>query len=366
MILFRSANCFKSHISDALGSYRKSDMTGFKRKQSPSGAAVPVNDDLRLRIAEDLLLGADRDVLVQQLVSSGIRVQMAELEVERAEKSPYFRGAARLRARLAKREWLLANQARLSANITEVPRRHALGAHAFFADFYHAHQPVLLSGLIDHWPAREKWSLDYLQAKHGFALIRAQWERESDPDYELNSIAHGETRPFAEFLGKLRTPNNDVYMTANNHEHNRRTLSALWDDVADIPGYLAPVPGRDGFLWMGPKGTITPWHHDLTNNLLLQIAGTKRVLLAASHDIALMRNTRHCFSGWAGEKLEPGPATADRPKILSVDIMPGEILFIPVGWWHHVEALDVTIGMSFTNFAADNDFYSHYASYEAN
>lgn len=329
--------------------------------------AVPtVNDDLRLRIAEDLLLGMDRDLVIQHLASSGINAALARSEVERTERSPYFKAANRLSARLAKREWLLANQAKLTADFTEVPRRHALGAEDFFRDFYHAHRPVLLSGLIDHWPARERWSLDYLQAKHGFALIRAQFDRESDPDYEANSAKHGETRPFADFLARLRVPNNDVYMTANNHEHNRRALAALWDDIGDIPGYLSTELGRDGFLWIGPKGTITPWHHDLTNNLLLQISGTKRVLLAASHDIALMRNSRHCFSDWGGEKLTPGPATAERPAILSVDITPGDILFIPVGWWHHVEALDITIGMSFTNFAADNDFYSHYTSYGAN
>lgn len=340
-------------------------MAGGKHKFARN-AAPTVNDELRLRIAEDLLLGADRDSVIQRLASNGLSAALARSEVERAEKSPYFKASSRVSSRLAKRDWVLANQAKLASGITEVPRRHALDAADFFRDFYYVHRPVLLSGLIDHWPAREKWSLDYLQAKHGFALIRAQFERESDPDYEANSSRHGETRPFADFLARLRTPNNDVYMTANNHEHNRRALAALWDDTGDIPGYLSNEPGRDGFLWIGPKGTITPWHHDLTNNLLLQIAGTKRVLLAASHDIALMKNSRHCFSDWGGEKLEPGPATADRPAILSVDIAPGDILFIPVGWWHHVEALDVTIGMSFTNFAADNDFYSHYASYGAN
>src|SRR3546814_9038094 len=50
---------------------------------------------------------------------------------------------------------------------------------------------------------------------------------------------------------------------------------------------------REGFLWIGPRGTITPWHHDLTNNLLVQFVGRKRVRLVASHDTPLMRNHRH-------------------------------------------------------------------------
>jgi ribosomal protein L16 Arg81 hydroxylase len=35
---------------------------------------------------------------------------------------------------------------------------------------------------------------------------------------------------------------------------------------------------------------------------------------------------------------------------------PGEALFLPVGWWHHVRALDVSITVTFTNFIYPNSF----------
>jgi hypothetical protein len=334
------------------------------RRKSGGGGAT-MNDDLRRNIAESLMLGVPREKVIQRLASSGIGGALASAEVERAEKSPYFLAADRLRARLAKRDWVLANQARMAP--AEVPVRHRLDPATFLAEHYETHRPVLLTGLIDHWPAMTRWSLDMFETEHGAAQVRIQGDRDRDKDYEVNSDAHGQLCRFADFIARLRAeaPTNDVYMTANNHDHNRRALAALWQDIGDIPGILANDPGRDGFLWIGPKGTITPWHHDLTNNLLLQISGTKRVRLASSGALPLMRNSRHCFSDWRTDELGPGPADGDRPQVIEVDIAPGQALFLPVGWWHHVESRDVTIGMSFTNFAAPNDFYGHYGSYGA-
>jgi hypothetical protein len=39
---------------------------------------------------------------------------------------------------------------------------------------------------------------------------------------------------------------------------------------------------------------------------------------------------------------------------------PGELLFLPVGCWHFVEGLDVSITITFTNFKWDNDFLAAY------
>jgi hypothetical protein len=76
-----------------------------------------------------------------------------------------------------------------------------------------------------------------------------------------------------------------------------------------------------------------------------------------------MRNHCHCFSAWGSGDLLPGPARDDKPAVLECEIGPGDAVFLPIGWWHHVDGLDQTIGMSFTRFAWNNDFYSSYRSY---
>lgn len=329
-----------------------------------------VDRALRSRIAEALLLGESAEALAGRLGREGVKPAVAEAEVKRAAESPYVIGAERLRARLKKRDWQLRSYGRLAAAAggqREVPRAHALPAEAFFRDYYSTNRPVLLTGLIDHWPARTLWSLDYFERKLGEAQIEVQWNRESDPNYEINSNHFKASGRFADVIARLRdpTPTNNFYVTANNSVRNKAVLRPLWDDVGGIDGYLTPREACDGFFWSGPRGTITPFHHDLTNNLLVQIAGRKRVLLVPAWEMPRMRNHQHCYSEWTGADFAPNLSIPGRPDAIECTLQPGDTLFLPIGWWHYVEGLDMTIGMSFVNFAEPNDFYSDYETYHA-
>lgn len=320
-------------------------------------------------LAENLLLGAPPESIAAELVAKGCPPAIARAEIAEAQASPYFLAAGLVRARLAKRDWHLriaADHERMAADMA-VPVRDRLPADAFFAEHYVPQRPVVLTGLVDHWPAMG-WTPHRLSALAGDPEIEVQRGREADTDYELNSIAHKGRDRLSAVLARwdAERPTNDWYVTANNGGHNRDALAPLWQDVGDIPGYLAAgaEPGRDGYLWIGPRGTVTPWHHDLTNNLLLQIRGRKRVSLVSSAQTGLMRNHRHCFSLFGGDAGFSAAPEQERPRAMEVEIGPGDILFIPVGWWHHVTGLEPTIGMSFTNLAWANAPYEGYSSYE--
>lgn len=327
-----------------------------------------IDDDFRRAITYHLLNGIDADYLARNVaLESGLPEAVVAAAIAETRASPYFQAAQPLRNRLSKYRWVIENAARLTATdpaALHVPTLERPDPRDFHRDHYVAHRPAIVRGLIDHWPARDRWSLDYVAQRLGDTPVRVQWGRESDADYEINSHSHGTERPFAEIAERLRAgASNDFYVTANNSDANQAAFAPLRDDIGEIPGILAHGAAARGFIWIGPKGTITPWHHDLTNNLLLQIVGRKRVRMVASHDTPRMRNFKHCFSTWGTDDLLPGPAQGDKPPVLEAVIGPGDALFLPVGWWHHVEGLDQTIGMSFTGFAWDNDFYSSYDSY---
>ena len=158
---------------------------------------------------------------------------------------------------------------------------------------------------------------------------------------------------------------NDFYITANNNSANKDALPELWDDIVQIPEFLNGNSAHNGFFWFGPAGTITPFHHDLTNNLMAQVIGRKRILLAPSWDMPLMRNLRDVYCEVDGRATSPAPRAelrrAANPRVHASN--PGEILFLPIGCLHFVEALEISATVSFTNFDFDdNDFTSFYES----
>ncbi len=327
-----------------------------------------VDDPCRRWIAENLMVGASAQSILNTMTADGFSPQEATYEINIARQSPYLLAAERLTNRLRKRDWILANYRKLNRmhpKAAEVERRHKLSRDEFLTEYYSPNRPVIITGMMDDWPAMRKWSLDYFSERLGEREVEAQMGRNSSPNYEVQSDQFMRRIRFGEFVERVRNAGetNDFYLTANNDSYNRKALVELWDDIVQIPEYLRDdQPG--GFFWMGPAGTITPFHHDLTNNFMAQVIGRKRVRIAPSWDLPLMNNFQHCFSQVDGRTLPPLTQPAfEQPQILDCILHAGEILFLPIGCLHFVHGLEITVTVSFTNFIFDNDFHSYYATY---
>lgn len=325
---------------------------------------VHIDDEWRRWIAENLFLDSRPKDLHDELLRAGIDAAEAARELQLALNSPYVAGGQRLRSRLAKHDWVLDNQRRLNRLLaTEVPRVNRLPREDFFRDFYTASRPVIITQMMEDWPARSTWTLDYLQTRFADRMVEVQSGRNSDAGYEINKTSHRKTMAFGDYVQRVRDAGreNDFYMTAYNEGPNRQALAELWHDIVQIPEYLDDGGASAGFLWFGPAGTITPFHHDLTNNFMAQVMGRKRVVIISACEIGQVYNQEHCFTHVDGRQIDFArhPRMCD-VRVLSCILEPGEILFLPVGCWHFVEALDISITVSFTNFLWDNDFTAAY------
>ena len=337
---------------------------------TPEAEAPPrVDDEWRRWIAENLLLGKSAESIQAAMKSRGISEHEASYEVGLAAQSPYLKGADRLRNRLKKREWLLSSYRkinRLHPDSREVVRRHKLSREEFLRDYYSTNRPVIITGMMEDWPARQRWNLDYFAGQYGDREVEVQFGRTQGENYEIEREKYLRTMRFDEFIGLVRDSgvSNDFYLTANNNSKNKKAFPELWNDIVQIPEYLNGQDPMGGFLWIGPAGTITPFHHDLTNNFMAQVIGHKRVKIAPSWDLPLMQNHFHVFSDIDGRKTPPTrDVSLDEPQILECVIGPGEILFLPIGCLHFVEGLDISVTVSFTTFIFDNSFSSFYSTY---
>lgn len=245
-----------------------------------------------------------------------------------------------------------------------IPRKTGVSADEFLEAHYAANRPVVLAGEMAGWPALERWTPDYLRRAVGSAQVEVQTRRAADPDFERRMEAHTERLPFEAFIDLISRPGagNDAYLTAYNSARNAAALACLEQDL----GFIDKLLVRDGaqphgMPWIGPAGSFTPLHHDLTNNLLLQIQGRKRLLLVAPSETPRLYNDHHVYSR-IRDLAEPGlverfPAV-EGLNVHQVILGPGEALFIPLGWWHQVTALDFSVTLTHTNFRWPNDFHA--------
>jgi len=268
---------------------------------------------------------------------------------------------------LRKREWLLQTLERtrgLAPHGAEIERRAGLGSEEFLERYYAANRPVILTGEMFEWPALAKWTPEYLSKSVGSKTIEFQGDRNKNGQFEIHKDAHRREMPFDRFIDLLLRPGNgnDAYLTAYNSVRNSEALRPLHADMGFPDKYLTrEVEQPNGMMWIGPAGTLTSLHHDLTNNLIAQVVGRKRLLVLPASEVSRLYNHLHVFSEIAD--LEgPGLTVSRFPRLAGlrytvVTLMPGEMIFMPLAWWHQVRSIDFSVTVTYTNFRWPNDGY---------
>lgn len=320
-------------------------------------------------IAENVLLNQPLDRLAAILVQNGFPADLARLEVDAASRHPFVQAGQSAVRKLQKRDWMLNLLCKLQTinPSTVVERVDNLSQSEFLNDYYSQNRPVIMTKEIVDWPALALWNEEYLISKAGDQMVEIQANRNSDRNFELNKEKHRKVVRFADFASEVfsSAQTNDVYMTANNSGANARFLECFLNDFGTLPKFLDGQRRQaQSFFWLGPPGTITPVHHDLTNNFMIQVVGRKLVRLIPPSALPNMYNYQHCFSmvDLDGIDYEKFPLFRQVP-IMDVELHAGDVFFLPVGWWHYVRGLDVSITITCTNFLYMNDFNPGYDFY---
>jgi len=231
----------------------------------------------------------------------------------------------------------------------------------FHRRFVRKNRPVVITGVADSWKAINRWSPDYFRSSFADAKVSfTAWESTNpvnDPtDYYENRRRLG-TR-LGNFIDLMKTEQ-DFSRNYITQFSVFREIPMLREDVEPLDEYTrVPAAMRSRFtkpptMWLGPAHTVTPVHFDGADNLLVQIFGRKKLTLippAQSEKLYYpclrLGHVHYSPVDVEDPDFEQFPKFKDA-TLFEVTLEPGEILFIPVRWWHHARSLETAISLNF-------------------
>jgi hypothetical protein len=332
------------------------------------GGALSLSDEWRTWVVENLALGTSVEDVLAHLCANGVPHTIAARAIELLRRSPLTAAANRLGQRLRRHE-LVARLERercaLASEPSTVESRDAPSPEEFLEHYYAAGVPLVIVDALKNWPKLAEWSPSHLRERCGDAEVEIMTRRNGPRAHGDDLEGHRTMTRLADFCDRVvaSCATNDFYLVANNRVTNRPALGALFDDVAAPHEYLhGDRDVRWTSMWFGPPGTVTPLHHDTANVLFCQVFGKKRVLLFPPSELSLT----HAMRDGVYSSIDPEHPDVDAfPEFVDarakeVVLLPGQGLFIPVGWWHHIRALEVSINLAFTAFKWSNQFDWYY------
>jgi ribosomal protein L16 Arg81 hydroxylase len=309
-----------------------------------------LSTEWELWVVEQLLFTAKRDDLAAVLVAEGLDPAVARAQVARIEANPGFSrlrdrlGEARLAERLERMREKLVVDAPIAVRETITPSE-------LRDQHWIPSRPVKLTRIARDIPAVRTWTLRGLAERFKTATVEVNVDR-SRAKKPSETEDHRTRMPIPAFVDRALTAHgNDLYVVSRNGWLADPQFLALWADLRPLPDILVPTdPPRGVSLWVGPAGTVTPPHFDPHNVLLVQVQGTKRVRLAPR-----VRASQHALLD--GYYLNGSLDAAFGERVLSLELAAGEALFVPMGWFHEVTALEPSITLSFLAFPWPNHFH---------
>lgn len=224
---------------------------------------------------------------------------------------------------------------------------------SFRERFVHTGDPVIVEGALDRWPALERWTPGYFASRWG----------------RVGVSIDGEAFTMAEFVSRVRDPGDTApYIRA----YEVRDLAAgLVGDLEPPLEYMEPnwLDGRfiserfsirnelrSGKRWellFGEPGSTFPvlhWDINHYHAYIAQLHGEKSVLIYPPGETEYLYPDEEYPNRSripVGRDFDPDRFPEFRKaRGASAVLRPGDLLFIPAGWWHAVENTSVSIAVT--------------------
>jgi hypothetical protein len=235
-----------------------------------------------------------------------------------------------------------------------LPRVANLPAREFEKHFAIPQLPVVIEGMMDAWPAKETWNLQYFQTRYGHLPVEVT--KSSDASTRRTTMA--EFIRYMESTGEAHA----YYLRNWVFEEDFPELKNEYEVPPHFRSWLDVLPAaiRPKYRWifMGPKNSYSKLHIDVmkTNAWNVLFEGKKLWLFFAPDQVEkLSANQYH--------PLFPGYQFPHAEGLRGYYVVqgPGDTVFTPGTWLHQVYNLENTLALTenyvnHTNYQTVEDY----------
>lgn len=227
----------------------------------------------------------------------------------------------------------------------------SISPEIFKKDFYEPGNPVVIKNLAREWPAYSKWNWDYFKELVGDKRVPLYNNVKSDAYTPINTADDYKT--FGEYIDMIKAgPAAWRIFLFNIFDHAPQLINDFSWPEHMMKGFVKKYP----MLFTGGAGSITHMHFDidLSHILHTQFGGRKRVLMFPFKEqyklyrkpyevLSLADFSNYYVDGKVDYEKFPALKLAEGFDFI---LEPGDTLFMPAGYWHHMEYLDSGFAMS--------------------
>ena len=242
--------------------------------------------------------------------------------------------------------------------ITSIDRVENITPKAFKEQYYDTRKPVIITGLSKSWPAYNKWTWDYFKSVVGTQTVGLYNNERAGAKTLVNGA--DAYIPFGDYLDMVKKGPVELRIFLFNIFQHAPQIAEdiIWPDEYS-PRFLKKYP----MLFVGGAGSVAHMHYDidLSHIFHTQFIGRKRVLLFDNeqspyiYKMPLTVESAASFVNW-NERLDTEHFPAlNHARGYTTILEHGDTMFMPAGYWHHMEYLDSGFAMSLR--ALDHTLY---------
>lgn len=225
-----------------------------------------------------------------------------------------------------------------------VDKRSGLTREIFAEEYLKLGKPVVFTDLIDSWPAKSKWSIEFFKNKYGHLEVPVVSNNYSKPG--KGYMTPDMVIPLSEYLEKLQDGPTDLRLFLYNIFRHAPELTQDFEIPTIMDGFIKEFP----FMFFGGEGSKVALHYDidLSHVFLNQFHGRKRVVLFSPEQSKYIYQHPFTVASYIDVNNPDYDKFPALQKVQGYETMlnPGETVFMPSGYWHYIEYTDGGYSMS--------------------